>query len=217
MSMSSILPPIQKPFLRGHFHQAAFFFCLGACAMLLAECKDIKSVIAILIYSVSLCGLFGVSALYHRIEWKHNARMWMRRLDHAFIFILIAGTGTPICFLVLNEAHGTHFFIAVWSAALIGTIQSLFWVKAPKWVSAILYIAVGWMAVPYLPEIYHALGLSKLILLLIGGVCYTIGALVYAIKYPNPSPLYFGYHEIFHVLVIVAAMFHFLMIRSLIF
>lgn len=215
--MNSLLPPIQKPFLRGHFHQAAFFFCLGACAMLIAECKDLKSTIAILIYSVSLCGLFGVSALYHRVEWKHNARMWMRRLDHAFIFILIAGTGTPICFLVLNELHGKQFFIMVWSAALIGIIQSLFWVKAPKWVSAILYIGVGWMALPYLPEIYNALGLGKLILLLIGGVFYTVGALIYAFKFPNPSPAYFGYHEIFHVLVIVAAVFHFLMIRTLIF
>ncbi|MFZ3230938.1 MAG: hemolysin III family protein [Pseudobdellovibrio sp.] len=215
--MTSILNAIQKPILRGHFHQAAFFFSLGACALLLAECRDQKAVVSILVYSLSLCGLFGVSALYHRIEWKHNARMWMRRLDHAFIFILIAGTVTPICLLVLNEADGMRLLLMIWIAAAVGTTQALFWVKSPKWVSALLYIFVGWMALPYMPEIYHALGLNKLILILIGGVCYTLGAVIYAFKYPNPSPKYFGYHEIFHVLVIIAAAFHFLMIRSLVY
>lgn len=214
--MTSQVPPILKPLLRGHFHQAAFFFALGACTMLLGETKDLKSFIAILIYSIGLCGLFGVSALYHRIEWQHNARMWMRRLDHAFIFVLIAATGTPLSLLVLSEASGEKFLFMIWVAASIGIAQSLFWVKAPKWVSAILYIGVGWMAVPYLPELYNALGLPRVIYILIGGVFYTIGALIYAFKRPNPSPRYFGYHEIFHIMVVIAAVFHFLTIRSLI-
>ena len=206
----------EKPFLRGHFHQEAFFFCLGACAMLIAECNNLTEIISVLIYSFSLSGLLGVSALYHRINWQNNSRMWMRRLDHAFIFILIAGTGTPISLLVLSESSGYKFLTTIWLAASIGIVHSLFWVKAAKWVSACLYIGVGWMALPYLPEIYAALGMYKISLLLIGGVFYTLGAIIYAMKFPNPSPKYFGYHEIFHILVIVAAVFHFIMIRGLI-
>lgn len=214
--MKTDLAAVTKPLLRGHFHQAAFFFALGACAMLIAASHDVTAVIANIIYSLSLAGLFGISALYHRPQWQPEARMWMRRLDHAAIFILIAGTGTPIALLAIPGESGNRFLTIIWIAAAIGVIQSLFWVKAPKWLAAILYIIMGWLAVPYMSEIKNALGQGSVTALLIGGVIYTLGALVYAFKRPNPAPRVFGYHEIFHLLVIVAAAFHFVVIAGLV-
>lgn len=204
-----------KPILRGHFHQAAFFFYLGACAMLMAQSQHFSEFVATLIYSLSLCGLFGISALYHRPRWSSQARMWMRRLDHSAIFLLIAGTGTPLCMLAIPNDGGMQLLKIIWIAAAIGVIQSLFWVSAPKWLAALLYIIMGWLAFPYMPELKKALGASGVNLILTGGIVYTLGAVVYALKKPNPSPKYFGYHEIFHILTIVAAGFHFVVIASL--
>jgi hemolysin III len=203
-----------KPLWRGQFHQAAFFFSLGACALLILRSQNIISFIATLVYSLSLCGLFGISALYHRVQWSAKNRVWLRRLDHAAIFILIAGTATPICLLAL-PIEGAKVLTMIWLAAGLGVLQSLFWVTAPKWLAAILYVVVGWLAVPYLPEFHTALGSAKVFMLLLGGVLYTLGALVYAFKYPNPWPKYFGYHEIFHLLVIGAAFFHFVVVYQL--
>lgn len=215
MSSTSPSTPIQKPFLRGHFHQAAFFFAFGACAMLLAKTQDGKSFFALLIYSLSLMTLFGVSALYHRIQWKPAERMWMRRLDHAAIFILIAGTGTPIFLLGLPTESSHKLLFLTWTATSIGILQSLFWPQAPKWISAILYITTGWLIVPYLSELKQALGDTSAIFLLIGGVIYTLGAIIYASHRPNPFPKFFGYHEIFHLLVVLAAFFHFMTVYRL--
>ncbi|MDG0817880.1 hemolysin III family protein [Bdellovibrio sp. PAP01] len=210
------LAPLNKPLLRGHFHQAAFFIAVGACAMLISLSPNSQSLIATVIYSLSLCGLFGVSALYHRPQWSPNARMWMRRLDHSAIFILIAGTSTPICMLAIPSEGGNKLLAIIWIAAAIGVMQSLFWVKAPKWLAAILYIIMGWLAAPYMPEMKNALGMTSVMLILVGGIIYTLGAVVYATKKPDPSPKYFGYHEIFHVLVIVAAALHFVVIAALV-
>lgn len=209
------VPQIVKPLLRGHFHQAAFFFALGACAMLIAQSHNAREAIAMVIYSLSVVTLFGISALYHRPQWSPGPRAWMRRLDHAAIFIMIAGTGTPLCLLALQEPAGTNLLTIIWTAALIGIIQSVFWVNAPKWLAAILYVVMGWLAFPYLPELNAALGTTNVVLILVGGVIYTLGALVYAFKKPNPWPKVFGYHEIFHLMVIIAAVFHFLVIASL--
>lgn len=184
--------------------------------MLIAGSRDTTTLMATVVYSLGLVILFGVSALYHRPQWKPEARAWMRRLDHAAIFVMIAGTGTPICLLALTGESGIKLLTIFWMAAALGVIQSLFWVNAPKWLSAILYIAMGWLAFPYLSEMKAALGLGSVILLLVGGVTYTVGALVYAFKWPNPWPRVFGYHEIFHVIVIVAAVLHFLVIMPLV-
>ncbi len=208
--------PLVKPLLRGHLHQAAFFFSLGACALLISKSHEMTSVISMSIYSLSLCGLFGISALYHRVHWSPKGRARMRRLDHSSIFILIAGSATPICLLALSHESGTRVVMLIWCAAMVGVLQSLFWVTAPKWVAAILYVAVGWMVAPYLPEFHVVLGTTKVSLILAGGLVYTLGAVVYALKFPNPSPRYFGYHEIFHLLVIVGAMLHFAVILGLV-
>jgi hemolysin III len=205
-----------KPLLRGHSHQAAFFFALGACAVLLLNAHGSRTILSASIYSFSLICLFGVSALYHRITWRPEARMWMKRMDHAAIYILIAGTSTPICMLALSPMAGTKLLQLVWFAAIFGIIQSMFWVTAPKWLSSVLYVTVGCLVIPYFPELRIALSSSDLWLLFFGGITYIIGAVIYALRKPNPNPEIFGYHEIFHLLVIAGAGFHFLVNYKLI-
>jgi hemolysin III len=214
--MQTITAPAVKPLLRGYFHQIAFFVALVSCAILLVMASNNRSLLAMAVYSLSLCGLFAVSALYHRVQWSEKRRVWMRRLDHSFIFILIWGTGVPICMFALSPEHRTKVFAAISIAAAVGVFQSLFWVRAPKWISSPLYVFVGWMVVPYISEIQQALGTERVALLLLGGIFYTVGAIVYGLKRPNPFPKTFGYHEIFHILVIVGAAFHFAVIAALV-
>jgi hemolysin III len=207
---------LTKPTLRGHSHQAAFFFALGACTMMLSKTHSMTTFISLFIYSLSLIGLFGISALYHRPTWSPEKRKWMKRLDHTAIYVLIAGTGTPIIYLSLPLEMGVTLLMITWTVAIFGILQSLFWVTAPKWVSSIFYVAAGYLLVPYFKELHTALGDHGIEMMLIGGVFYTIGAIIYAIKKPNPWPATFGYHEIFHLLVIIGAAFHFIVINNLI-
>lgn len=202
-----------KPLLRGHFHQAAFFTAFGACLMLISKSQDKLSVCAAIIYSFSLIFLLGTSALYHRINWEPQARQMMKRLDHCAIYILIAGTFTPVCLLALGAESGQQLLITIWSVAIFGVVQSLFFVNAPKWLSAILYVVAGYLILPYISELKDKVNLT---LLIGGGVIYTIGAITYALKKPNFKPLVFGYHEVFHILVIIAATFHFILIYHLV-
>ena len=207
---------VLKPLLRGHFHQAAFFFALGACAMLIANLQEVRALGVAVVYSLSLVCMFGVSAVYHRPTWKPNYRALLKRFDHAAIFVLIAGTGTPICWLALDPSVGSKLLAAIWITAAVGILQSVFWVRAPKWISIGLYVACGWLVGPYIPEIGAALGPASVWLLIAGGLLYTVGALIYAMKRPNPFPKIFGYHEIFHLLVILAAVLHFIVIARLV-
>jgi len=162
-----------------------------------------------LIYAASLSSLLAVSALYHRINWTPEKRQWMRRLDHTMIFVLIAGSYTPVSMLVLEGALARNTLIIVWSAVGVGALLNLVWINAPKWVMAVLCIAVGWVAVVTVPDLYEKVGFTFVAMLSLGGVLYTVGAIVYALKRPNPNPAVFGYHEIFHALVVVAAGLHF--------
>jgi len=207
---------IVKPFLRGHSHQAAFFFALGVCVMLLTRTTDRRTLLAAGIYSLSLISLFGISALYHRPNWKPKQRMWMRRLDHAAIYVLIAGTSTPICLLALTPETGIKLLQLVWGAALFGIFQSLVWVSGPKWVSSVLYVIAGGLVIPFMNELQAALTENQIQLIIAGGVAYVIGAIIYALKKPNPFPKYFGYHEIFHLLVIAGATLHFIAVNKVI-
>lgn len=206
---------LTKPLLRGHFHQAAFFFALGACAMMLAGTDTLNDFFILLVYSLSLTGLFAVSAIYHRPTWTPEKRMWMKRLDHAAIYVLIAGTGTALFYFSLPPETKLKLLILTWTVATFGIFQSLFWVTAPKWVSSILYLCAGYIVVPYFSEMHAGLGNTGIILIVVGGIFYTIGAVIYAVKKPNPWPLIFGYHEIFHLLVIFGAAFHFIAINRL--
>ena len=205
---------VEKPLLRGHFHQAMFFVSLGACILLIAKCDSRLQYISIIVYSIALLCMFGISALYHRITWTPSERFLMKRLDHAGIYLMIAGCFTPICLLALPEKSGTQLLTLIWIVGFIGIIQSIFFVNIPKMYSAILYLIMGYMIVPYFSELAAHIGFIKLSLLIGGGIAYSIGAISYGLKRPVFKPLVFGYHEFFHVMVSVGAIFHFIMIYS---
>lgn len=198
-----------KPALRGVLHHSAAFFAAGAGAVLVAMSPDLRTAAAVAIFSLSLVTLFAVSAIYHRVQWKtERARAYMRRADHSSIFVLIAGTYTPVAFLGLGGEDGRRLLIMIWAGAAAGVCLSLFWVKAPKVLTAIVAVAMGWMIVPYFGQVRRLLG-PELWLILAGGIAYTFGAVIYAVRRPNPWPHVFGYHEVFHALTIVGALLHF--------
>ena len=198
-----------KPRLRGVLHQYSFFVALAGGAVLIIVAHGARTRVAMTVYALSVAGLLGTSALYHRRDWTDRARMWMRRLDHSMIFVLIAGTYTPFALLVLHGGLATAILIAVWAAALAGTVLNLVWVTAPKPVTAAVYLAVGWVAVIAMPQLAAAIGAVGISLIIGGGVLYTAGAVIYALRKPNPVPGVFGYHEVFHALVVAAAVAHF--------
>ncbi len=199
-----------KPRLRGVSHQWAFVVSLFLGLALILMADNGKATLAAAIYAVSLSALFGTSALYHRVNWtRPDVRQWMRRLDHSMIFLLIAGTYTPFALLVLNGPLADAILAVVWIGALAGTIVEMIWINHPKWVGAIIYLSLGWVAVAAAPGLWSALGPAVTLLVSVGGLLYTIGAVVYATQRPNPSPTVFGYHEVFHALVIAAAAAHF--------
>ncbi len=198
-----------KPRLRGVTHQWAFFVSLVVGSLLVVFAPTGEARLACGIYAFSVSGLFGTSALYHRLDWSPGPRRWMRRLDHAMIFVLIAGTYTPFALLALNGTFATVVLLGVWGGALGGIILQLLWVDAPKWLSALVYVALGWFAVVATPDLATSLGPTAMVLIGVGGVCYTAGAVIYAVGRPDPAPAVFGYHEIFHALTIVAAVAQF--------
>lgn len=208
--------PPKKPRLRGYLHQEAFFAALGACALLIAKSSSQRTWVASIIYSLGLLCLFGMSAIYHRPHWEPKARVILRRLDHSAIFVLIAGTFTPICLLSLPEASGYRLLLIIWSAAFAGILQTIFWVNAPRWFSALFYIVMGWFALPYLGELNASLGRKNVLLIIAGGIVYTVGAVFYATKKPKLLPTVFGYHEVFHLFTIIAAILQFIVIYQLI-
>lgn len=199
-----------KPKFRGVSHEWAFFLSLGLGVALIALAETPLDLVAVAIYAVSLSALFGVSALYHRIDWKTaKSRMLMKKLDHSMIFLLIAGTVTPFALLTIPGGWGTGILVAVWTAAIIGIAIELLWSGSPKWVSVIIYLVVGWLGALAFPQIVGSVGIAAGLLIATGGVLYTVGAVVYATQKPDPKPSHFGYHEVFHLFVIGAAGAHF--------
>ncbi len=195
-----------KPRLRGVLHQWAFAVSLFTGVGLVLEAASVRARLAVAVYAVSVAALFGTSALYHRIGWRTlAARRWMRRLDHTMIFVLIAGTYTPFSLLILRGTLGLVILIAVWSAALAGAVFKLLWIDAPGWLGAATYILVGWIAVAAIPELVDGLGIGAVAVLALGGILYSVGGVIYARQRPDPAPSVFGYHELFHSLVIAAA------------
>ena len=207
-------PPVPlKPRLRGVLHQWAFVSSVPLGVALVVAAEDVRARIAVTVYAVSLVALFGISALYHRVNWRSpTARRWMRRLDHSMIFVLIAGSYTPFALLALHGPLAVAILVAVWAGALGGVVLNLVWSSAPKWLRAMLYVALGWVAVAALPQLAAAIGTGGLTLVALGGVLYTLGAVVYSVKRPDPVPSVFGYHEIFHALVTIAAALQFAVI-----
>jgi hemolysin III len=199
-----------KPKLRGVSHEWAFFASLFLGAALIVAAKTPKATLAVAIYAASLSALLGTSALYHRVNWtKPNVRRWMRRLDHSMIFFLIAGTYTPFALLVLNGPLADAILVVVWIGAIAGAIVEMVWIEHPKWVAAVIYLSLGWVAIISFPELWSEMGVAGTLLVAVGGLLYTAGAVVYATQRPDPNPRVFGYHEVFHLFVILAAAAHF--------
>jgi hemolysin III len=198
-----------KPRLRGLLHQYAFFASLPGLLILLLASQTGRAAFAATVYGLSLVALFGTSALFHRVTWSPRARRWMGRLDHATINLLIAGTFTPIGLLVLSGTLATVTLAFAWGGALGGILLHVLWIDAPKWLSAAVYVVLGWTGVAALPQLVSHVGWGPTALLALGGALYSAGAAVYAFRRPDPAPEVFGYHEVFHALVIAAAVTHY--------
>ncbi|MFG1867796.1 PAQR family membrane homeostasis protein TrhA [Micromonospora arborensis] len=202
---------IGKPRMRGWLHTYAFFVALVGGIVLCsiaASRPGWAPLVSCLIYSLTVCGLFGTSALYHRRVWSERGYQVMRRMDHSMIFVFIAGTYTPLCVLLLAPRPATVMLALVWGGALAGVAIKMVWPHAPRWVSAPLYLALGWVAVAMLPQILHGGGVAALVLLIAGGAMYSVGAVFYALRRPNPWPTVFGHHEFFHACTLLAALCH---------
>ncbi len=203
-------PRMPKPRLRGVSHQWAFFVSLVTGAALVLSAPTGKATLAAAIYAASVAGLFGASALYHRITWASAAaRRWMRRLDHSMIFLLIAGTYTPFALLALEGATRWTVLCVVWGGAVLGIVLRNALRRPARWLFVAMYLALGWIAVAFLPQIWSAGGSHVLVLLIVGGLFYSAGAVVYALRRPDPSPRWFGFHEVFHACTLAAFVTHY--------
>jgi hemolysin III len=204
-----------KPRLRGWLHAYAAAVSIASGASLIAVAAALRGGVAgtvTAIYCATVTLLFGTSAMYHRRTWSPRAHVIMKRLDHSMIFVFIAGTYTPLAVLTLPTASMIGVLIGVWAGAAVGVGLQLFWPHHPRWLSAPCYIALGWVAVFVFPDLLHNGGVAVFTLIAIGGLVYTIGALVYATKRPNPAPGVFGFHEVFHLCTLVAASCHYIAI-----
>jgi len=193
-----------RPKLRGVLHQAAFFVAVAIGALIVPDAEGARTRAAAAIFAASVALMLGASALYHRVTWSPRVRPWMRRLDHAGIYLLIAGTYTPVGLLLLHGTMGNVVLAIVWTGAVAAIVLRLVWVDAPKWLSVVLGISLGWVGVLAMPQVFEHAGAAAFALLVAGGLAYTLGALVYALRRPNPVPAVFGYHEVFHALTLVA-------------
>jgi hemolysin III len=199
-------PPLVKPRLRGVLHQWACVASLGTGGLMLALAQTPRARLAAGIYALSMTLLLGTSAVYHRVDWRtESARRWMRRLDHTMIFVLIAGSYTPFALLVLHGALATAILITVWAAVAAGAVFKLLWIDAPKELVAGLYVALASVSIATLPQLIDRLGVLAVCVVALGGAFYVAGAVIYALRRPDPSPTVFGYHELFHLLVVLAA------------
>lgn len=198
-------PPAEKPLLRGVSHQIAFFLAIAATAWLVGAAPSSRASWCAFVFGASLVTLFGTSALYHRVRWTEVARLRMRRLDHSAIFLLIAGGYTPLFGLVASSGGDHVALLQIWAGAGVGVVKSLAWPRAPKWITALVCVGIGWMVIGQVFDRAGAVGTTCVGLLVACGITYSLGALVYATKRPDPWPRVFGYHEIFHAIVILAS------------
>lgn len=207
---------LTKPRARGWIHLVSAIVALVAGATLIAVSWPLagpKAGLATFVYTVSVVGMFTVSAIYHRVTWKTpSARIWMKRLDHSMIFVLIAGTYTPFALLAMPHHAGMLALSIVWGGAVAGVLLKLCWPTAPRWVGVPLYLLLGWVAAFYVAAILHAAGVAAMVLLIVGGALYSIGGILYALRWPDPWPRTFGYHEFFHACTAVAAICHYIAI-----
>jgi hemolysin III len=203
---------VLKPRLRGWIHPATFPVALVAGLVLVVLSPAGAPRVATAVFTATAALLFGTSALYHRGTWSPRWTGVLKRLDHSNIFLIIAGTYTPFAVTLLPSAQERSLLWVVWVGALVGVAFRVFWVGAPRWLYTPVYVALGWVALFYLPAFVHHGGAAVFALIAVGGLLYTAGALVYATKRPNPSPRWFGFHEIFHVFTVAAFVAHYVAI-----
>jgi len=194
----------ERPLLRGVLHQFAFVIAVAVGILLVAYTEGARATTAAAIFAASVVTMLGASALYHRVTWSPSRRLWMRRVDHAGIYLLIAGTYTPVGLLAVEGTTRDVVLAVVWAGAVAAILFKFFWVDAPKWLSAVIGVALGWVGVVALPQMWSHAGAAAVALLAAGGLAYTAGAVVYALRRPQLVPRIFGYHELFHALTIVA-------------
>jgi len=209
-----VSPEPLTPRLRGVFHQWAFYVSLVAGALLVAFAPSGRAAVVGAVYAGALAGMFGSSALYHRGAWRPSVRPWLRRLDHSMIFVLIAGTATPVTVLGLEGVLRVVVLAVVWAGALVGASLNLVWSGAPRRLVAGVYVVLGWVGIVLLPETARHIGVAPALLFVVGGALYTVGAVVYMRRRPDPRPAVFGFHELFHLLVIAAALAHYVAIAG---
>jgi hemolysin III len=201
-----------KPRLRGWLHTYAAAISIGSGVTLVAVAAVLRggpAAASTSVYAATVTLLFGTSALYHRITWTPRAHRIMKRLDHSMIFVFIAGTYTPIAVLSLPRGSALTVLVVVWTGAVFGVLLKSTWASAPRWLSTACYVALGWVAVFVMPQLLHNAGVAAFVLIVTGGVIYTIGGVVYALKRPNPVPSVFGFHEVFHLCTLLAAICHY--------
>ncbi|KXZ60393.1 MULTISPECIES: hemolysin III family protein [Microbacterium] len=196
-----------KPTWRGWIHAGTFPVAVAAGVLLIVFAHGAAAKWAAAVFMLTSLLLFGNSALYHRFTWGPTTKAVLKRIDHANILLLIAGTYTPIAVLALTPDKGALLLVLVWSGAILGILFRVFWINAPRWLYVALYLLLGWAAVMYLGDLLHA-NIAMMILVIVGGLLYTGGAVVYALKKPNPWPGHFGFHEIFHVCTVLAFLCH---------
>ena len=199
-----------KPKLRGWLHAGTFPLVVAAGIVLVALAPTVAARVSAAIFMTTAALLFGTSAIYHRGTWSPHTTVLLKRFDHSNIFLIIAGSYTPFAVLLLPPDRARTLLWIVWSGAVAGVLFRVFWVHAPRWLYTPVYIALGWVAVIYLPDFYRSGGAALLTLIIVGGGLYTAGALVYALKRPDPSPIWFGFHEIFHACTIAAFSVHYI-------
>jgi hemolysin III len=197
------------PRLRGLLHAHAAWVAAVAATVLIVLAPTTPARVAALVYGIGLIALFTVSALYHRWPGDPRWKPWLRRMDHSTIFLFIAASYTPVGLLMLDGTVQIVVLVSVWVGALAGIVMSVAWISAPRWLQALTYLLVGWVAVVALPQLADRAGVAPLVLLAVGGGLYSLGALVYALRRPNLWPRTYGFHEVFHTLVIAAAVVHF--------
>jgi hemolysin III len=200
---------VVKPRLRGWLHAGMAPLALAAGIVLISLAATPAGAVGGAVFLTASVLLFGTSGVYHRGTWGTRGQAILRTMDHSNIYVFIAATYTPLALILLDGASRMILLVLIWSAAVGGLLFRLLWLSAPRWLYTVLYIVMGWTALCWLGAFYHAAGLTVLILILAGGICYTLGAIVYARKRPDPSPAWFGYHEIFHVGTIAGFVCHY--------
>ena len=198
-----------KPRMRGRLHEIAFFVSVPLGIALIVLANTGKARFAAVVFATGLAGVFGASAAYHRVAWSDPARRRMKRLDHSMIFVLIAGTYTPLCLLALSGVWSVVMLATVWAGAITGIVLKQVNVDGLRRVSGFLYITLGWVSIVTLPQLFHTLSGAAFTLIIAGGLLYTLGAIVFAVKRPDPNPAVFGYHEIWHAFTAGAGLCHY--------